>query len=109
MAGHRMQAMERSVRAIGTDVTEEAQDIFDALAKTMPCEWRGETIEVYGEIQVVSPYSLDDCKFIGGGNGNEMMMDRVKTVLGEELKRQPPEPTAKAAGGSSSVLANGDR
>jgi hypothetical protein len=101
--------MERSARAIGTDVTQEAQDIFDALAKTMPCEWRKQTIEVYSEIEVVPPYTLDDCRFIGGSKGNEMMMDRAKTVLAEELKRQAESKGAAGDNddGAPSTSANG--
>lgn len=81
--------MERSIRSIGKGVTKEAQAVFDALEKTMPCEWHDKAIVLYeGAIEIEPPYGLENCRFAGEGGENEMMMDRVKTVLEQELARQ---------------------
>jgi protein LSM12 len=81
--------MEKTIRSLGKGVTPQAQDIFDALEKTMPCEWKDTNIEVFGEVMIDSPYTLELCHFKEGSSRNAMMMDRVQTVLSEELKRKP--------------------
>ena len=62
-------------------MTEEAQEIFDCLSKTMPCTWDGTSIRVY-RVSIRSPYTANDCS---GSDENEL--SRVKKVLdGERLK-----------------------
>ena len=36
---------------IGTDVSEEAQGIFNVISKTLPCAWEGRTIVVMDEVE----------------------------------------------------------
>jgi hypothetical protein len=45
-------------------------------------------VQVYGEIEVVPPYGVDDCAFLEGASRNAMMMERVATVLKTQRERQ---------------------
>ena len=40
-------------------------------------------VQVYNEIEIVPPYALENCAFLPGSSGNEMMLERVRTVLRE--------------------------
>mmetsp|Transcript_12372 Transcript_12372/g.40719 ORF Transcript_12372/g.40719 Transcript_12372/m.40719 type:complete len:170 (+) Transcript_12372:74-583(+) len=64
---------------IGIGVSAEAQDIFDALVKTLPCRWDATTIVVLDEIRIGEPYT--QCSG-GAASANQ----RVQRVL--ELERQ---------------------
>lgn len=69
---------------IGDGVTVEAQAVFDALNKTLPCSWQqGKTIGVLGGVAIVSPpYTVASVS----GSDN-VAVDRVKKVLeGERAK-----------------------
>lgn len=47
---------ETEAERIGVGVTEQAQDIFDALSKTLPVRWEKTVIVVMNEVRVGSPY-----------------------------------------------------
>ncbi|XP_065860977.1 uncharacterized protein [Euphorbia lathyris] len=73
---------EAEAERIGVGVTPEAQNIFDALSKTLPVRWEKTTIVVMKEVRVTSPY-LPECVIGGTPAANE----RVKKVLVLERKR----------------------
>ncbi|KUF97271.1 hypothetical protein AM588_10006591 [Phytophthora nicotianae] len=73
---------ERALASIGQGVSGEAQAIFDALNKTMPCEWEGANIRVMGEVVIKPPYHPQNCV-----SANTQVLLRVKKVLeGEKSK-----------------------
>jgi len=67
---------------IGVNVTKEAQEIFNALHKTLPCRWNKTTIVVFDEITISSPYTIENCT-----GGTAVSLQRVKKVLEGERKR----------------------
>ncbi|KAI9028537.1 anticodon-binding domain-containing protein [Hyaloraphidium curvatum] len=72
---------------IGVGVTKEAQHIFDALAKTMPCAWSGEIIVVLEQVAVAPPYGVDHVRPIKGAEASKNTLERVKLVLTKEKSR----------------------
>ncbi|KAF3976385.1 hypothetical protein CMV_000406 [Castanea mollissima] len=66
----------------GVGVTSEAQNIFDALSKTLPVRWDKTVIVVMNEVRVSSPYLPESVS-----GGTPAANDRVKKVLELERKR----------------------
>lgn len=87
---HSLQAKEESsirqaeieAERIGVGVTSEAQNIFDALSKTLPVRWEKTVIVVLNEVRVSSPYLPESVS-----GGTPAAKDRVKKVLELERKR----------------------
>ncbi|CAG8535321.1 6993_t:CDS:2 [Ambispora gerdemannii] len=69
---------------IGVGVTVEAQEIFDALSKTLPVRWVEEKIVVLDEVIINPPYDLENCKAGSSASGS---LARVRKVLEGEKKR----------------------
>lgn len=67
---------ERALASIGRGVSTEAQAIFDALNKTMPCEWDGKSIRVMGEVTINAPYQPENSQ-----SSNAQVLSRVQKVL----------------------------
>jgi hypothetical protein len=90
------------IHKLGTDVTIEAQDIFDALSKTYPCKWDGSSIIILGEVRIEAPYTTDKVRAETGGRPSdasggkpiESTVERVKKVL-EGERRKMKSPAAK--------------
>ena len=58
---------------------KEAQDLFDALSRTLPTRWDGVSIVVMDSVVVSSPYRGEDCK---AGNGVPAhTLNRVRKVV----------------------------
>ncbi|XVF02398.1 hypothetical protein REPUB_Repub04eG0172300 [Reevesia pubescens] len=74
----------------GVGVTSEAQNLFDALSKTLPVRWDKTVIVVMNEVRVSSPY-LPECVSGGTPAANE----RVKKVLEFERKRMQTRGTSQ--------------
>lgn len=64
-------------------MSQEAQDIFDALARTLPCRWEGTTIAVMDEVRIAPPYK--EC--VGTPGGDPRAVERVGKVLAMEKSK----------------------
>jgi len=73
---------EEAAQRIGVGVTQEAQDIFDALSRTLPVKWDKSTIVVMDEVRVSGTYRPENV--VGGTTAAN---DRVKKVLELERRR----------------------
>lgn len=73
---------ETDAERIGVGVTQEAQDIFDALSKTLPVRWDKSTIVVMDEVRVSSPHTPENV-----AGGSPAAMERVRKVLELERRR----------------------
>lgn len=73
----------RSTRGVG--VSKEAQIIFDAIYKTIPCRWYDNSIIVMDEVRVDPPYTAESCKSDSPGNALELVR-RIITGTREKLK-----------------------
>ncbi|RPB05159.1 hypothetical protein L873DRAFT_1663828 [Choiromyces venosus 120613-1] len=78
----------------GVGVTKEAQDIYDALARTMKCRWHDKQIIVYNDVIIDEPYTVDRVR-----SGDQNALIHVKKVLeGErrklETQRRAATPTS---------------
>lgn len=91
-----VKAEAQRVARIGVGVTKEAQHIFDALAKTMPCSWSGEQIVVLGQVAVLPPYGAENVHPIKGADATKHTLDRIRLVLTNEKKRLGLEAPTKA-------------
>ncbi|EFC40753.1 hypothetical protein NAEGRDRAFT_80898 [Naegleria gruberi] len=60
---------------LGSNVSSEAQAIFDTMSKTVPCSWKGKQILVMDSISISPPYGVDNVS----GSGNERK--RVQNLL----------------------------
>ena len=72
---------------MGVNVSEEGQNIFDALIKTMNCRWKNDAIVVLDDVLIPAPYKVDSCRFLEGKKHDHELLSRVKKVLDGERRR----------------------
>ncbi|KAI9761682.1 MAG: Triose-phosphate Transporter [Chaenotheca gracillima] len=68
----------------GKGVGQEAQDIYDALKRTLPVRWYEQSIIVSEAVMISPPYTVDDCK---AAQKETNALQRVKKVLEMERKK----------------------
>jgi len=73
----------REAKRYRVGVAEHAQEVFDALNKTMEASWDGEDIKVLG-VKITKPY--DPMKNISGGD--TAAQERIRKVLQAELQKR---------------------
>lgn len=77
-----VKAADQALARIGTDVTAHAQQVFDALAKTLDPEWRGKHILCRSlDVTLKPPYDTNSL------HGDDKAKTHVKRVLEGELKK----------------------
>ncbi|KAI9370473.1 anticodon-binding domain-containing protein [Aspergillus egyptiacus] len=69
----------------GKGVTQEAQDIFNAISRTMPTRWNGTNIVVADAVTIAHPYNKEDCRALVAGD--KAALERVQKVLEMERKK----------------------
>ncbi|KAI8802804.1 anticodon-binding domain-containing protein, partial [Cladochytrium replicatum] len=85
-----IRAEKEKLAKVGVGVTDEAQDIFDALSKTLPTSWRADKIVVLDEVIISSPYLPENCSLIDSKKSNghhDTPLQRVRMILDGERRR----------------------
>lgn len=62
----------------GVGVSKEGQEIYDAIAKTLPCRWNGKSIIAVEEVQIDPPYNSLACK---ANKPNSPALAHVKKII----------------------------
>ena len=63
----------------GRGVGQEAQEIFDAIARTLPARWDGSSIVVLDAVVIAPPYRSEDCR--AAKSAQAQMLLRVRKVV----------------------------
>lgn len=68
------------MKKINPQATREAQELFDAIARTLPTRWEKTDIVVMDQVVVKGPgYKVEDCR--SGRDTQPHMLARVKKVV----------------------------
>ncbi|KAG5360653.1 hypothetical protein CJU89_3731 [Yarrowia sp. B02] len=68
----------------GVGVTQQGQEIYDAIAKTLPCRWDGKSILAVEEVQIDPPYNALACK---ANKPNSQALAHVKKIIEATWKK----------------------
>ncbi|KAF3035080.1 hypothetical protein E8E12_000118 [Didymella heteroderae] len=69
----------------GKGVSREAQEIFDAVSRTLPTEWHQQDIVVNQAVLIKPPYTLDSIK---APAGKEQSVIQVKKILERHFQKK---------------------
>ncbi|KAI9662515.1 MAG: hypothetical protein M1821_008682 [Bathelium mastoideum] len=83
----------------GKGVSKEAQEIFDAMARTLPARWHETSMIINDVVRIDSPYRVEDCK---APQEQAHALERVKKVLDNE-RRKIGEKAGRASGVATPV------
>lgn len=82
------EASRRALLSINPRVSPEAQQIFDLLSKTMPCEWDNDSIVVIEQVRVDPPYTRGSISIVNREEKEDAYaFDRICRMV-DEFKRQ---------------------
>ncbi|KAI3661377.1 hypothetical protein MP638_007172 [Amoeboaphelidium occidentale] len=74
----------KQLSRVNKNASSYGQDIFDALAKTLPCRWEGKDIIVMDEVRIKEPY--EDCTVLEGKSGSTAVKHVSKVLKFEKDK-----------------------
>ncbi|KAK9469731.1 anticodon-binding domain-containing protein [Lipomyces arxii] len=85
------QKMNRAMRnasqnaiAVGVGISKDGQNLYDALARTLPVRWLNKAIYVLEEVKIEPPYTADSCL---ASDPESIALARVKKVVDGERRR----------------------
>eukprot|EP01064_Diplonema_japonicum_P011711 TRINITY_DN1915_c4_g3_i1.p1 TRINITY_DN1915_c4_g3~~TRINITY_DN1915_c4_g3_i1.p1 ORF type:complete len:212 (+),score=30.04 TRINITY_DN1915_c4_g3_i1:70-636(+) len=87
-------AREKREYSMGADVTIEAQDVFDAIERTLKCSWDGSTIVILDVVELKAPYKPEDLKAKEDGSTNKRAantLEQIKKILKDREHRLKTE------------------
>ncbi|KAI9673902.1 MAG: hypothetical protein M1817_002108 [Caeruleum heppii] len=90
-----LEAERRKEQSRGRGVPKEAQEIYDALGRTLPVRWNEQNIMVLDSIVIAPPYCVEDCHATDKQAG--AALQRVAKVLEMERKKIALRADAKVA------------
>lgn len=92
-----------SMSQLNERASPEGQAVFDALHKTLPCQWVGkDSIDVLHQVRIDPPYGAANCVSL---DGNEGSLARIVKVLEGEKRRLRAK---KGKGDGGPTAAGGD-
>ncbi|KAL2045039.1 hypothetical protein N7G274_002814 [Stereocaulon virgatum] len=85
-ARNALEEAKKQAKKINPQASREAQELFDAISRTLHTHWEKTDIVVMNQVVIKGPgYKVEDCK--SGKDTQPHMLTRVKKVVDNERKR----------------------
>jgi len=78
------EAMERAMEQLNPNASPEGQFIFDALARTLECNWKDNSILVLDQVCIDPPYEASTCHSL---DGDQNSLERIQKIVSGLKKR----------------------